>query len=274
MFASQRVRILSMAALLRLLFSIFLAFPVLAQDSTEPPPPKASPVISVVEESLPRAGGVIVFGGTRGVGLEVVRQLVAKNEHVTVVARETSDTTALKAMQTTFVNIVTGDALDPDAVKKAFTSAPFRSVVSTLGGHGRDYSVDVEGNKNVVDAAKNAGLTRMVMVSAIGAGDSGPSLPWYLRLFMKKYFIAKTAAEAYLKSSGLDYTIIRPGVLLDDGKPGQASLQAATPSIPSGIKRSDVGLLIANIIEDMSTFKKTFVAVDARRIGLWALLTY
>jgi len=274
MFASQRLRTLPMAALFRLILGVLLAVPALAQDSTEPPPPKASPVISVMEESLPRAGGILVFGGTRGVGLEVVRQLVAKNENVTVVARATSDTAALKAMNTTFINIVTADALDPESVKQAFTAAPFRAVVSTLGGRDGDYRVDVEGNKNVVDATKNAGLTRMVMVTAIGAGDSDPSTPWYVRLFMKDYFAAKTTAEDYLKASGLDYTIIRPGFLLDEGKPGQASLEAAAPIGLTGIKRSDVGLLVANAIEDATMFKKTFAAIDTRRIGVWAFLTY
>ena len=124
-----------------------------AEDPTEPPPPKASPVISVMEESLPRAGGIIVFGGTSGLGLEVVRALVAKKEHVTVMARPTSDTAALKTLG---VEVVQGDALDADSVKKAFTAAPFRAVISTLGGRDGDYRVDIEGNKNVIDATKNA----------------------------------------------------------------------------------------------------------------------
>jgi hypothetical protein len=111
-----------MAALRLIVLSLLMiAAPVLAQDSTEPPPPKSSPVKPVIEESLPRAGGILVFGGTQGTGLETVKHLVAMHEKVTVMARGTSDTTALKELG---VNIVVGDALDPESIKQAGTSVP------------------------------------------------------------------------------------------------------------------------------------------------------
>ncbi len=247
----------------------------IAQDSTEPPPPKASPVISVMEESLPRAGGILVFGGTRGVGLEVVKHMVERKENVTVMARASSDTAALKALN---VNVVTGDALDPESIKQVFTAAPFRAVISTLGGREGDYKVDFEGNKNVIDATKNAGLDRFILVTALGAGDSNAALPWYARLaerwFMKGYFAAKTAAEDYLKASGLKYTIVRPGMLVEDEKAGEPMLFVAAHTVITGITRADVGKLVAAAVEDKTTFKQVFAAVDNKRTGLWALLTY
>src|SRR5437764_847593 len=84
--ASRQFKYSFMTVVLRtLLIPLFLALvlPALAQDktgvtqdmgkpgdSTEPPKPKASPIGVVQEVPLPRAGGVLVFGGTRGVGLE------------------------------------------------------------------------------------------------------------------------------------------------------------------------------------------------------------
>ena len=262
-----------MAAILRMLIVALVAgfsanLPTSAQE--EPPPPKASPVISVSEESLPRAGGVMVFGGTGKLGLEVVKQLVAAHEHVTVLTRTSSDTAALKALN---VNIVTGDALDPDSLKKAFTEAPFRAAISVLGGHKGEYRIDSEGNKNVIDATKAAGVTRFVLVSAIGAGDSAEAPPWFVRYYLKDYFAAKTVAEDYLKATDLDYTIIRPGMLLDSPKSGEAALAHAAPSIV-GTTRADLGKLVAGAVEDKATFRQTYAAVDAKRTGLWALLTY
>ena len=262
-----------MIAIIRLLLVLIGGAPAMAaQTEPEPPPPKASPVISVSEEALPRAGGILVFGGTRGVGLEVVKNLVAKNERVTVMARANSDTTALKALNTTFLSIVTGDALDPESVKTAFTTAPFRSVVSTLGGHDGDYRVDVEGNKNAIEATKKAGVTRFVLVTALGTGDD-KAQPWYLRWFMKDYFIAKAKAEEHLKASDLDYTIIRPGFLRDEGKGGEVKLVEG-PQEYGAITRKELGALVAGIVEDSSTFKKVYAAIDAKRTGLWAMLTY
>ena len=260
-----------MIAIIRMLLVLLAAAPVLAaQTEPEPPPPRSSPVISVTEEALPRAGGILVFGGTRGVGLEVVKNLVAKNERVTVVARANSDTAALKALNTTFLSIVTGDALDAESVKEAFASAPFRSVVSTLGGRDGDYRVDVEGNTNVIEATKKFGVTRFVLVTALGTGEVQP---WYLRWFMKDYFIAKAKAEDHLKASGLDYTIIRPGFLRDEGKAGEVKLVEG-PQEYGAITRQELGKLVADSVEDKATFKKVYAAIDAKRTGLWAMLTY
>ena len=220
-----------------------------------------------------------MVGGTRGVGFEIVKALVAKNEYVTVMARASSDTAALKAMNTTFINIVEGDALDAEKVKTAFTAAPFRAVISTLGGRKGDYKVDLEGNKNVIDATVNAGLDRMILITALGAGDSNAVQPWYVtfaeKWFMKGYFAAKTAAEDHLMASGIDYTIIRPGMLAEDSaKPSEPSLTETAPVTITGITRADLGKLVAGTVEYRATFKKTYAAVDAKRVGPWAVFTY
>jgi uncharacterized protein YbjT (DUF2867 family) len=265
------------AAAIRTLFACVLlsapvVAPVFAQDSTEPPPPKSSPIRPVMEESLPRAGGILVFGGTQGTGLETVKELVARNENVTVMVRATSDTTALKALG---VNLVVGDALDPESVKQAFTAAPFRAAISVLGGH-NDYRVDGEGNKNVIDGAKNAGIPRLVLVTSLGAGDSAASAPWYLSwaldLFMKDYMAAKTAAEDHLRATDLDYTIIRPGWLLSSTKPGGTPALVPETNAFSWITRADLGKLVAASVEDESTFKKVLTAFDASRSSVWDIL--
>ncbi len=262
-----------MAALRPILLSLLMLIaPVWAQDSTEPPPPKSSPVKPVVEEALPRAGGILVFGGTQGTGLETVKNLIAMKEHVTVMARATSDTSALKELG---VNIVVGDALDPESIKAAFTAAPFRAAVSVLGGH-KDYRVDGEGNKNVIDATKDAGVPRFVLVTSLGAGDSAASAPWYLawvlNLFMKDYMAAKTMAEDHLRATELDYTIIRPGWLLTSDKAGGTPALVPETNKFSWITRADLGKVVAASVEDKATFKKTLTAYDPARASVWKII--
>ncbi|MBX7200732.1 MAG: hypothetical protein K1X51_15285, partial [Rhodospirillaceae bacterium] len=111
-----------MRAVFRPLLLLLATIAVLAgparaqQESTEPPKPRAAPRGIVSEEVLPRAGGVLVFGGTRGAGLEAVKDLVERGEKVTVMVRASSDTAALKQLG---VNIVPGDALVTDDLVKA-----------------------------------------------------------------------------------------------------------------------------------------------------------
>ncbi len=234
------------------------------QESTEPPKPRAAPRGIVSEEVLPRAGGVLVFGGTRGAGLEAVKELVKRGEKVTVMARASADTAALKALS---VNLVAGDALVPDDVTKAFVAAPYRVVVSTLGGSEDDLKVDVEGNRHVVDAAKAAKIPRVIMVSAIGAGDSALARPWYLRPFKAEFIAAKARAEDYLIKSGVAYTVVRAGRLVD--KPAVEKPAAALSEdhkVFSALTRADLGRLLADCVKNEAALSnKVVTAFDPAR---------
>lgn len=203
-------------------------------------------------------GGVLVFGGNRETGLEVVRTLLAKGEKVTVMVRPTADAGAAKALGAA---IVTGDALDPSTVKAAFASAKFRAVVSTIGGKRGEPRPDYEGVKNIIDAANAAGVKRMVLVTAIGTGDSAKAVSDAVHKVLGAVFIEKGKGEDYLMGSGLTYTIIRPGGLRSGGQTGNGML---TEDRMTGgtIYREDLGKLVADAIDDTKTFNKVFHAVD------------
>jgi hypothetical protein len=58
-------------------------------------------------------GGILVVGGTRGTGLEVIRELLVRGEQVTAMVRESSDTRALDALG---VERVVADAMNAEEV--------------------------------------------------------------------------------------------------------------------------------------------------------------
>jgi uncharacterized protein YbjT (DUF2867 family) len=237
-------------------------------ESTEPPVPRAAPLSKVMEESLPGVGGILVFGGSRGTGLEVVRELVKRGEKVTAMVRESSDTAALIALK---VSIVKGDALNREDLKRAFAAAPFRAAVSTLGGTRTDASVDFEGNRNVVDAAKDSGIPRVVLVTAIGAGDSKGAEPWYFGPFLQTFMNEKTKAENYLRASGLKYTIVRPGWLLDRA-PSEKAILSSDQTKFSWIARADLANLVADCLKNDANVNKVLTAYDASRDHFWEVL--
>ena len=239
-----------------------------AQESTEPPVPRAAPRGIVSQEVLPRAGGVLVFGGTRGVGLEAVKEMVKRGEKVTVMARATSDTAALKALN---VNLVPGDALVSDDVVKAFAAAPYRVVVSALGGKDDNFKVDVDGNRNVVNAAKSAKIPRVILVSAIGVGPTTLALPWYLRPFMKEFYAAKATAEDYLHKSGVTFTIVRLGRLVDKPASEKAAL-GDNAMVFSALTRVDAGRLVADVVKNETTANnKVLTAFDPARASFMGI---
>jgi uncharacterized protein YbjT (DUF2867 family) len=65
------------------------------------------------------------------------------------------------------------------------------------------------GHRNLVDAAKRAGVARFVYMSALGVGPEAGKL--------SQYFKYKWASEEYLRASGLPYIIFRPSFLIGPG---------------------------------------------------------
>jgi uncharacterized protein YbjT (DUF2867 family) len=233
-------------------------------ESTEPPPPHAAPVGVVQAQTLPRGGGILVFGGTHGTGLETVKVLAARKEHVTVVTHSDPHNPELAALG---VTVVAGNALDPATIKDIFTAAPFRAVVTTIGRSPGEADPSFTGNKNIIDAAKAASIPRLIMVSTIGAGDSVDQLAWIEQIFYRKTFALKTDAENYLKASGLNYTIMRPGGLVDKSADGKAVFTTDQVGM-SWISRADLGKLIADCVDNDADVNKTFTVFDPSRAGL------
>lgn len=213
------------------------------------------------------SGGVLVFGGTRGTGLEVVRQLMARGDSVTALVRSGSDRDELVRLG---VKIVEGDALNEPDVARAMQSGRFRAVISTLGCQGCESPPDFIGNRNVSDAARAAGVDRMVLVSTIGAGDSAGAPPWIARWILKDVIVLKTRAEEHLAGSGLDYTIIRPGGLKDDAATGRGELTEDREAMGI-INRADVAALIVRCLDDPATIGRTYAALDPGMQWPWDL---
>jgi uncharacterized protein YbjT (DUF2867 family) len=214
-------------------------------------------------------GPILVFGGTRATGLEIVRELRRRGEVVVVAARGSSDTRELEQLG---VRIVRADALNAAEVNDAVASDSFAAVISTLGTSRGDQAKrpDFDGNRNVFDAAKRNGVRRVVFITVIGAGDSRESAPLPARRALKEIIELKTRAEDHLKSVGLDYTIIRPGGLSDRSATGKAYL-AADPEAFSYISRKDLAMLSVAALGDPATIGQTYSAYDPTRKTLWKM---
>lgn len=123
-------------------------------------------------------------------------------------------------------------------------------------GEGRKWTVDFGGAALLMQAAKLAGVTRYVMVSAMGAANppatGGDVFGEYLR--------AKAAADRALEVSGLDWTVVRPGMLTDKAPTGRV---VAGPSLDRGaIPRADVAAVVAGTITTPGTVGVAFDLVS------------
>ncbi|HRX88271.1 MAG TPA: SDR family oxidoreductase [Steroidobacteraceae bacterium] len=237
-------------------------------------------------------GSVLVVGGTQNLGLQIVRELQQRGQSVTAAVRATSNTSALDALG---VEEVVFDAMDAEAVRDAITPGRFSAVVSTMGTSARDLPArrslwrvllegrakvdpairpDYVGNRNIMDAAKAAGVRRFVFVTVIGAGDSRDAAPSMARRALGDIIPLKEKAEDHLRASGLAYTIIRPGGLgrNDLAATGTARLTEDADSF-SYIARADLAPLVVDALGDPSTIARTFTAYDRSRLNFWNILS-
>lgn len=204
-------------------------------------------------------GPVLVFGGTAGVGLETVKVLRARGIPVTVFVRPTSDRTPLEPLG---VSYVVGNALNEQEVTAAFSAADFAAVVSSLGGRHGEPRPEHIGNRNINNAAKAAGVQRVIQVSAIDAGrDRDREKPGDDADWRAVMFYVKIQGENHLMESGLDYTIIRPGLLKDEAPTGNTMLTTRR-DISGSINRADVAQVIVQVLEDATTIGKAYSLID------------
>ena len=126
------------------------------------------------------------------------------------------------------------------------------------GGHtGADKTllVDLDGAVKTMEAAEKVGISRFVIVSALQAHHREN---WSEAI--KPYYVAKHYADRVLQSTKLNYTIIRPGGLLND--PGTGKIEASENLKRGTIPREDVARTILASLDEPKTYRKAFDLVS------------
>ena len=164
---------------------------------------------------------ILVIGGTRGTGREVVQQALERGHHVVALARNPSKV----KIQHARLRVVEGDVMKPESLDAAMANVD--GVVCALG-HKRwlgPSKILSEGTRNVVRAMEKHGVKRLVVETALGVGDSAGRLGIYYTLFtipviLPFYWYDKGRQERVVRDSSLDWVIVRPGQLTNGRKRG------------------------------------------------------
>jgi uncharacterized protein YbjT (DUF2867 family) len=197
---------------------------------------------------------IIVIGGHGKVALELARILTDRGDVVSSVFRNPDHTDDIGA---TGARPLLADIEQLDTAALADLVAGHDAVVFSAGAGGgnpaRTYAVDRDAAIRVMDAAGQAAVRRFVMVSYFGAGpDHG--VPAENSFF--HYAEAKAAADAHLRASELDWTVLGPGHLTLEPATGLISVGDAKGREGS-VSRADVALVIAAALADDSTVGRT-----------------
>jgi uncharacterized protein YbjT (DUF2867 family) len=208
------------------------------------------------------ADGVLVFGGTGRLGSEIVKQLFNASEtEVTVFARPTSNRSRLDSFDVTFA---AGDALNEADIELAMKANNFSVVINALASRidAPNKTFYETTQANISKWAKETGVGRVILNSAVGAGDSSIAYPDNMRSMFGDILKDKENAENNLMKSGLEYAIIRNFRILPETTPitGKAHLTEDRMAT-GGIGRADLGILNVYCVDGYLCKNKIFHAI-------------
>ncbi|MDZ8051203.1 MAG: SDR family oxidoreductase [Aulosira sp. ZfuVER01] len=207
---------------------------------------------------------IFLAGASRGVGREIAKYLTAQQLKVKALLRKETTAPELEALG---IQVVFGDALNVDDVERAIlTGEPVDTVISTIGGLPNNTErPDYLGNKNLIDAAVKAGVQKFILVSSIGTGNSVGALSPQALEALKEVLVEKDKAEQHLITSGLIYTIIRPGGLKSEPATGNGVLTEDARVVGS-IHRADVAQFVVRALNSDRTNNKVLSAIDKKQL--------
>jgi uncharacterized protein YbjT (DUF2867 family) len=203
---------------------------------------------------------VLVTGGTGFVGSRVVRALRAHGQEVRALVRRPERGAGLASLG---AELVAGDVTDPASLRAAAAgcSAVVHLVAIIKGGPADFDRVMTQGTKNLVAAAREQGVRRFVLMSALGTTEQTKDVV--------PYYAAKWAMEQEVSSSGFEHTIFRPSFVFGRGGAlptfiRQVRYSPVVTVIGSGLQRiqpiwvDDVAEYFAAALERRDTFGRTF----------------
>ncbi|MEM8672906.1 MAG: SDR family oxidoreductase [Cyanobacteria bacterium P01_G01_bin.67] len=176
-----------------------------------------------------------VAGATGKTGRLIVQQLIDQGISVTALVR---DLEKAKAVLPETTKLIVGDVLQASSFNFALADCSFLICATgaspSLNPSG-PYKIDYQGTRTLVDSAKNQGIKHFVLVSSLCVSKFfHPLNLFWLVLYWKKQ------AEKYIQTSGIEYTIVRPGGLKDEDNSDNIIMSKADTLFEGSISRPKV----------------------------------
>ena len=222
---------------------------------------------------------ILVIGGTRGTGLLIAQLLVRRGFAVRVLAR---NPVGARASFGTAVDIVEGDITIASTLPRALDGVTH--IIFTAGcrsgypaAEARIRATEYDGVLNTLAAAQEAGFVGRFLYMTSSGVTRRSLFSVLLNLYKGNTLIWRQRAERVIRSSALDYTIIRTGVLLNQPGGQRAILLTQDPlplSIRYRIARADVAEAFVAALDHPRASRATCEVISGRgpRTESWSEL--
>lgn len=211
-----------------------------------------------------KKGIVVVAGATGRAGSCIVEESLKRGYQVRALLVKPFDPPQPPGLQKEGVELHYGDLTSVESLSKVMQGAQF--VISALGSK-KPFSkkendkIDNMGNQNLAKAAKAQSLKRVVVISSTGVGNSKYAVPFLYRSLMGPILKAKGRSEEFIRTLGIDYTIIRPGGYAGD-KLSEKTVFGEGGHFSGRVAREQIAQVCVNALTNPSMKNRTFEVVD------------
>ena len=202
---------------------------------------------------------IAIFGGTGSTGQEIIKQALERNHLVTALVRNPAAITQTSPNLT----VIVGNVFDADTVEKAILGNDV--VLSVLGSKGGRAATTIysDSARTFIAAMTKTGVKRLIYCTSAGTEDDDPSEMFVYRHLIKPFFLQMSyddmkVAEALIRSSHLDWILVRPSLLTNGPRTTQFRASAHyRPEHGTRISRADVAYFMVEQITRAEWVRKT-----------------
>ncbi|WP_329527123.1 SDR family oxidoreductase [Streptomyces sp. NBC_01462] len=192
---------------------------------------------------------IVIAGGHGQIALRLERLLAARGDEVAGIIRRAEQGDDLRAAgaEPVLCDLESASVKEVAAHLRGADAAVFAAGAGPGSGAARKDTVDRGAAVLFADAAEQAGVRRYVVVSSMGADPSHQGDDVF-----DVYLRAKGEADEYVRGrTALEWTILRPGGLIDDTGTGLVRLEASTGR--GTVPRDDVAAVLAELVDTPAT---------------------
>ncbi|MFB6672221.1 NAD(P)H-binding protein [Streptomyces sp. NPDC057684] len=192
---------------------------------------------------------IVIAGGHGQIALRLERLLAARGDEVAGIIRraEQADNLRDAGAEPLVCDLESASVEEVAGLLEGADAAVFAAGAGPGSTAERKDTVDRAAAVLFADAAERAGVRRYVVVSSMGADPAHQGDDVF-----DAYLRAKGEADASVRArTGLDWTILRPGMLTNDAGTGLVRLEASTGRGP--VPRDDVAAVLAELVETPAT---------------------
>jgi len=208
---------------------------------------------------------ITIIGASAGIGLEAVKRGLDRNHSITTLSRSDIEIEEKKSLK-----VILGDATNKDDLLSSIQNAD--AIIVTLGTSKNMNATTLFSDfaQLMVEIQKENKIDiPFIFVTGFGAGESKNYVPWlvkmFLKYFLKDVYADKTKMEEIITNSDLNWTVVRPGRLLDKELTEKYRIENKLFKGINigGINRTDVADFLIKQAEEQTELKK-YIAISEK----------